>query len=190
VVGASLGGLHALQVLTGSLPTDFSLPIAVVQHRFKGSDDTLCRMLQKYSKLPVEDAEDKTVVLSGRVYLAPADYHLLMEENTFSLSTEGPVSGGRPSVDVLFESAAAAYGAGVVGVVLTGANHDGSGGAATIKAHGGIVIVQDPRSAESPFMPNATIEAIDVDHVLPLDEIGPFLASLASGSEKRWGNSV
>ena len=116
--------------------------------------------------------------MAGRVYLAPRDYHLLVERGHFALSTEAPVYFARPSIDVLFESAADAYGEGVVGVVLTGANGDGARGLARIKAAGGLAVVQEPATARAPEMPSAAIEAADVDRVLPLPEIAAFLNGL------------
>jgi two-component system chemotaxis response regulator CheB len=144
VIGTSLGGLEALQVILSGLPNTFPIPIAVVQHRHKTSDDTLRLLLQSYSNLVVKEAEDKEEILPGWVYLAPADYHLLIESKDqtgsqpyFSLSTDAPVTYARPSIDVLFETAADAYSKKVIGVLLTGANQDGVQGLAKIKARGG-----------------------------------------------------
>ncbi len=108
VIGASLGGLHAVETLLRSLPADFPRPVAIVQHREAGSDDRLGDLLQSHTALPVGEAEDKETIVPGRVYLAPADYHLLIENGDFALSTEPPVWCARPSIDVLFESAAEA----------------------------------------------------------------------------------
>jgi two-component system, chemotaxis family, protein-glutamate methylesterase/glutaminase len=152
--------------------------VAIGQHRHEDADDALCAALQRHSALPLREAEDKEAILPGRVYVAPAGYHLLVEEGRFALSTEAPVSYARPCIDVLFESAADVYAAGVIGVILTGASKDGAHGAAKIKAHGGFVVVQDPRTAESPVMPEAAIAATNVDRILPLAEIAPFVAAL------------
>ena len=178
VVGTSLGGLHALEVLLAGLPKSFPVPVAVVQHRHKDSDDMLSRSLQQHSALPLKDAEDKEVIVPGRAYLAPADYHLLVEAGSFALSTEAPVSYARPSIDVLFESAADAYGKRVIGVILTGANYDGALGLAKIKAHGGLTVVQEPATAESRTMPDAAIAAVAIDWIIPLLDIAPFLVNL------------
>ena len=178
VVGTSLGGLRALEVLLAGLSKTIPVSMAVVQHRHKDSDGTLSRLLQQYSALPLKDAEDKEVIVPGRVYLAPADYHLLVEAGRFALSTEAPVSYARPSIDVLFESAADAYAEKVIGVILTGANHDGAQGIAKIKARGGLTVVQDPATAESPSMPEAAIAAVEIDWILPLLDIAPLLVSL------------
>ncbi|MBI2876293.1 MAG: chemotaxis protein CheB, partial [Candidatus Tectomicrobia bacterium] len=153
-------------------------PVAVAQHRQKGSDDTLAMLLQRFTVLSVGEAEDKEAILPGHIYLAPPDYHLLVEEGHFSLSTEAPVWYARPSIDLLFESAADAYAERVIGVILTGASPDGARGLARIKERGGLAIVQDPATAESRIMPEAAIAATEIDQILPLEAIGPFLAGL------------
>ena len=178
VVGCSMGGMQALQTIFEAVPQDFPLPIAVVQHRYKTSNEGLPAFLRRHAHLKVVDADDKQWVEPGTVYLAPANYHLLVERGELSLSVDEAVAYSRPSIDVLFESAADAYGSGVIGVVLTGANSDGARGAARIKKRGGFVIAQDPATAESPAMPQAAIEAARVDRILPLDRIGPFLVEL------------
>ena len=183
VIGASLGGLQALETLLAGLPQAFPLPVVVVQHRHKDSSD-LVALLQKYSLLPVSEVEDKQEIRPGRVYLAPADYHLLIEAGHFALSLEAPVEYARPSIDVLFESAAEAYTERVIGVILTGASQDGARGLAKIKASGGLTVVQSPATAEGPAMPTAAIAATQVDRVLPLSEIALFLTqSVPRGKE-------
>ncbi|HEY0607406.1 MAG TPA: chemotaxis protein CheB [Herpetosiphonaceae bacterium] len=184
VVGASLGGLHALESIFAALPSSFIVPLAIVQHRHRDSDDTLRLVLQRSSALPIYEAEDKQPIEPGAIYLAPADYHLLVERGSFALSTEGPVNHARPSIDVLFESAAAAYEARLLGVILTGASADGAQGLAIVKARGGYTIVQAPSSAECRVMPDAAIAATTVDHVVPLNEIVPLLTSLCQSSWK------
>jgi two-component system, chemotaxis family, protein-glutamate methylesterase/glutaminase len=184
VVGASLGGLHALEYLFAALPSSFVVPLAVVQHRHRDSDSTLRVVLQRASALPIYEAEDKQPIEPGTIYLAPADYHLLVERGSFALSTEGPVLHARPSIDVLFESAADAYGDRLLGVILTGASADGAQGLAIIKARGGCAIVQEPSSAECPVMPRAALTASAVDYVLPLPEIVPLLTKLCQSSWK------
>jgi two-component system, chemotaxis family, protein-glutamate methylesterase/glutaminase len=179
VVGISLGGLKALAVLLRGLPPDFMLPVAIVQHRHKDSDRSLDTFLQEYCALPISEVEDKVPIRPGHVYLAPADYHLLVERDGFALSTEAPVWYARPSIDVLFESAADAYGAFAVGVIMTGASQDGALGLAAIKARGGLAVVQEPATAECRVMPDAAIAATTVDCILPLEEIAPFLGKIA-----------
>lgn len=175
VVGCSLGGMHALEVILNAMPRGFPLPIAVVQHRHRASNETLPSYFRRFSRLPVVDAEDKQWIRPGTVYLAPANYHLLVERGEFNLSVDEKVRYSRPSVDVLFQSAADAYGEHVVAVVLTGANDDGAQGVKRVKERGGLVVVQDPETAEAPEMPRAAIAAATVDRVLPLDRIASFL---------------
>ena len=177
VVGTSYGGLAALQVVLPALAQDFGMPVVVVQHRGKDADN-LCEFLQRHSALPLSEPNDKDAIAPGRVYLAPRDYHLLIERDGFALSTEAPVGYARPSVNVLFESAADIYQGHVVGVVLTGANTDGARGLAKIKAYGGLCVVEDPAGAESRGMPQAAIAAAKVDAILPLPEIAPYLNQL------------
>jgi len=177
-IGTSLGGFMALQTVLGGLPADFPLPVTVVQHRGPDTDDTFISMLQKKTALRVEEAEDKSELAGGRVYLAPSDYHLLVEPGHIALSTEGPVVSARPSIDVLFESAADAYPGGVVGLLLTGASKDGAVGMLRIKKSGGFTIVQDPATAECSVMPAAAIAIGAADKVLPLGEISRFLVEL------------
>ena len=179
VIGTSLGGLHALQTVLSGLPKDFSLAIAVVQHRHKESNGRLSHILQNATELVVQDADDKQLIEAGNVYLAPADYHLLVEGRTFSLSTEEPVKYSRPSIDVLFESAAESCGETVIGVVMTGSNEDGTAGAKTIASTGGIVIVQDPKGAEAPEMPLGVVREVKSAEVLKLEEIAPRLERIA-----------
>lgn len=194
VVGTSLGGLQALQVLLKGLPKSFPVSVAIAQHRHQDSDNTLRKLLQLYSALPIIDPEDKELIMPGRVYLAPANYHLLVESDNFALSTEAPVCYARPSVDVLFESAADAYAKKVIGVILTGANQDGAQGLAKIKARGGLTVVQAPTTAESRPMPEAAIALAQgnsaqlsagiatatVDWILSLSEIAPLVINLVN----------
>jgi two-component system chemotaxis response regulator CheB len=189
VIGCSLGGMNALQVILSNLTHDFCVPIAVAQHRHKKSNEGLPAYFRRQTDLRVVDAEDKQWIQPGYVYLAPADYHLLIERNgscgELSLSVDEAVRYSRPSIDVLFESAADAYRDGVVAIVLTGANDDGSRGAARIKARGGMVIAQEPETAEAPAMPRATIEAVQVDRILRLEDIAPFLTEVCQPTVSR-----
>jgi two-component system chemotaxis response regulator CheB len=180
-VGVSAGGLQALCILLGGLPTDFKIPLVIVQHRSKDSI-ALCEILQDCSPLPMHEVTDKAPITAGQVYLAPADYHLLIERGEFSLSLDEPERYSRPSIDIAFESAASAYGRGVVGVVLTGANQDGAEGLRAISSRGGHSVVQDPRSAELSRMPAAALELVPDAVVLPLEEIAPYLTALANDS--------
>jgi len=184
LIGASYGGLSALQTVLPELSSDFPLPIVIVQHRKKDGDDGLCEYLRKRSRLPLVEPNDKEKVEPGHVYLAPRDYHLLIEESIFALSTESPVGFARPSIDVAFSSAADVYRERAVGLILTGANADGARGLARIKAMGGLALVQDPQSAESRAMPEAAIAATRVDSILSLAEIAPFLNELCHPSQR------
>jgi two-component system chemotaxis response regulator CheB len=179
VIGVSAGGLKALTSFIPELPGDLGLALIIVQHVREGSDDFLARHLNGMSAIRVKEADEKEPIQAGTAYLAPPGYHLLVEDDrTFSLSAGPFVSFSRPSVDVLFDSAAHAYGDRLVGVILTGANSDGALGLAAVKQAGGVTIVQNPDTADTPSMPKAAIRATTVDHVLTLAQIAPFLASL------------
>ena len=183
VVGCSMGGMNALGIILGSLPKDFPLPIVIVQHRYRTSNEGLPAYYRRHAQIDVVDADDKQWLHPGCAYLAPANYHLLVEKSEgrgeLSLSVDDAVAYSRPSIDVLFESAAEAYGEGVIAVILTGANSDGTRGAVRIKRRGGYVVVQDPATAEAPAMPQAAIDGLRVDRILPLERIGPFLVELS-----------
>lgn len=180
VVGTSLGGFEAIERLLRSLPKEFRLPVAIVQHRSIDSD-RMSEILQRKTGFTILECEDKQPILPGIIYLAPPDYHLLVEPGMFSLSCEGPVSYARPSIDVLFESAADSYREKVIGIILTGANRDGARGAEKIKQRGGYLIVQEPASAESAVMPKAAINITKPDQILDITEIGRFLAEVSDG---------
>lgn len=183
-VGTSLGGLNALTTLLGSLPGKFRVPIAIVQHRtLSPAGGGLAKLLQQQTRLTVLEAEDKMVLEPARIYLAPADYHLMIEEpGRLALSTDAPVRAARPSIDVLFQTAAEAYRDALLGVLLTGASADGAEGLAAVKAYGGRAIVEDPSTAECRTMPAAALAATAVDYVLPLDRIGDHLVTLVEGT--------
>ena len=185
VVGTSWGGLAALRTLVGVLPASFRMAVTLVQHRHKDSDHVLRALLQECSPLVVCEVEDKMPLEEGHIYVAPPDYHTLIEPGHFALSTEAPVRFSRPSIDVTFNSAADAYGHRVVGVVLTGANKDGASGLLRISELGGLAIIQDPKTAESPTMPSAAQQAVPRARVMPLARIGEYLATLPSGNPER-----
>jgi two-component system, chemotaxis family, protein-glutamate methylesterase/glutaminase len=188
VIGASWGGLDAVSRVLAGFPEDVDLPIVVAQHRHPDSlDETLRGLLGGQIGRPVVDVDDKLPIESGHVYLAPPDYHLLVERGWFALSLDERVQYARPSVDVLFESAADVYGTGVIGVILTGANQDGAAGLAHVKRRGGVAIVQDPAGAARRGMPDAAIAATVADAVLPLEEIGPFIYGLWVKPAERTG---
>ena len=179
VIGVSAGGIQALSTLLPLLPKDFSLPILVVQHRLAGSDDYITKSLNQICAMQVKEAEEKEAVKAGCVYLAPADYHLLVErDQTLSLSVDEKVNYSRPAIDVLFESAAYAWSSGLIGIVLTGANSDGAKGLALVKQLGGTAIVQNPDTAEHGTMPRAALAS--ADYVLELSKIGDMLEALTA----------
>jgi two-component system, chemotaxis family, protein-glutamate methylesterase/glutaminase len=180
-VGASWGGLKALRAIVHGLPAHFPVPVTFVQHRSKDSDE-LRELLQDCTSLVVCEVEDKQPIMGGYVYLAPSDYHLLVDGDEFSLTVDAAVRYSRPSIDVFFESVAVRFGKAAAGVVLTGANEDGSLGLQRIAAVGGHAIVQDPRTAESPIMPRAAIRAVPEAKILPLERITPHLVTLATAS--------
>jgi two-component system chemotaxis response regulator CheB len=176
VIGCSWGGLGALQAILDDLPADFPSPVIVVQHRgVEARDSGLAESLARHCALPVRTAEDKDQIEPGTVFVAPPGYHLLVEPGTLALSTDERVHYSRPSIDVLFDSAADAYGDDVIGVILTGANADGAAGLRTIRERGGLGLVQDPAEAERDAMPLAAISAGAADQVLPLAAIGAEL---------------
>lgn len=179
VVGTSWGGLAALSTLLHGLPGDFNLPIVVVQHRGKDSERLLTELLQDTTELNVCEIEDKEPLTPGTVHLAPSNYHVLVEEGYLSLNTDDLVRFSRPSIDVMFTSAADAYGARAIGIVLTGANEDGARGLAHIARRGGMALVQDPKTAEIPIMPLAAIKAVPGAQKLPLDAIAPKLVEVS-----------
>lgn len=178
LVGTSWGGLHALRELVGQLPASFSLPTVLVQHRHRESDHLLSTLLQERTGLHVAEVEDKTPIEPGTLFVAPADYHLLVDRGFFTLSTDPPVRYSRPSIDVTFYSAADTYGSAAIGIILTGANSDGSRGLRRIFDRGGQAFVQDPRTAESPTMPSAAIRCVPEASVLPIPEIARSVALL------------
>jgi two-component system, chemotaxis family, protein-glutamate methylesterase/glutaminase len=175
-IGASWGGLKAIGQVLVDLPAELDIPIAIAQHRHPDSQEgTLAELLQAESGRSVLDVEDKMAIEPGHVYLAPPNYHLLVERGSFALSVDERIQYARPSIDVLFETAAHAYGAGVIGIILTGANDDGAQGLARIKEAGGVAVIQDPVGAARRTLPDAAIAATAADAVLPLDAIGKFV---------------
>jgi two-component system, chemotaxis family, protein-glutamate methylesterase/glutaminase len=187
VIGASWGGLRAVGEILAALPADTDAAVVVAQHRRVDTvNGGLAGLLQLRATLPVADVDDKAPIQRGQVYLAPPDYHLLIEQGYFSLSKDEHVHYARPSIDVLFQSAADAYRERVIGVILTGANADGANGLAEVKRRGGVAVVQDPGTAERREMPAAALATTAADAVLPLSEIGPFLYGLVcSPTESR-----
>ena len=187
VVGTSWGGLAALRLLVEALPPEYDIPTAIVQHRHRDSDTMLARFMQDQTQLRVCEVEDKQPIETGRLFIAPANYHTLVEDGHFSLSTEAPVRHSRPSIDVAMVSAAVAYGHRAVGVVLTGANADGAEGLLRIASSGGMAVIQDPASAEVKTMPVAALRAVPTARVFPLERIARFLGTLPSIHQQTHG---
>lgn len=179
VIGTSAGGLHALTIILGGLPKTFGVPIVIVQHRAANSHD-LAGVLQDGCPLVVEELEDKQILEDGHVYIAPPDYHVLVSAGEVGLTTDAPVRFSRPSIDVLFESAADAYGKQLIAVVLTGANQDGCRGATYVSQLGGTVFVQDPATAESRTMPAAVVKSVPSAQVVTLEGVAPALIQAVS----------
>ena len=178
-IGASWGGLQAVERVLGALPADFGAAVVIAQHRQADADlSRLERLLGAHCLLDVVEAEDKLPLVPGSVIVAPADYHLLVERGSVALSVDPPLNYSRPSIDVLFTSAADAYAERVAGVVLTGANADGADGLARIASRGGPAIVQDPATAERREMPDAALAATPGAKVMALEQIAALLIEL------------
>jgi two-component system chemotaxis response regulator CheB len=176
VMGVSAGGLYALTHILSALPAGFPTPVIVVQHRSKDERFLLEEVLQTKCRIHIRQADEKEAIAPGIVYFAPADYHLLIEKDkTFSLSIDAPVNFSRPSVDILFETAADVYKNKLLGIILTGANKDGARGVKCIRKRGGTTIAQRPDTADFPEMPKSAITTGSIQHVMTLDEIRDFL---------------
>ena len=178
-VGASWGGLDALTVLVRGLPQDFAVPVVIVQHRGPDAESFLSGLLQQWTGRKVLEPEDKDPIEPGHIYVAPANYHLLVEAGHFSLTTEAPVRYSRPSIDVMFGSAAHAYGEKLIGAVLTGANEDGSRGLRCVDEYGGHCVVQDPATAEVATMPMAALKRVPGATVVPLSGLADHIVDVA-----------
>jgi two-component system chemotaxis response regulator CheB len=175
-MGVSAGGLAALTAILPNLSHQLNLPILIVQHLSPDSDDFLAAHFNKICLLTVKEAEDKEPISNNTIYFAPANYHLMVEQDkTIALSTAEQVLFSRPSIDVLFETAAEAYLDGLLGIILTGANSDGTMGIRRIRQLNGFVIAQSPESAEMDIMPLAAINQAGVDKILDLQEIAPYI---------------
>ena len=182
VMGASWGGLNAYSSVLASLPEGFPAAIMLVQHQNASTENRLAWLLARYSRLPVVAPEDKERIRPGHVYVAPPGYHMLVDaDETIALSMYRAVHFSRPSIDELFFSAGHVYGKNVIGVILTGANEDGSEGLDYIRRRGGLTLAQSPQSSEAPAMPEAAITKGSVREVLDLERIGPYLAEFLIG---------
>lgn len=183
VIGASAGGVEALTVLLPALPAGLAVPVMAVLHLPRERPSLLVEIFTPRCVRPVREAQDKEPIQPGTVYFAPADYHLLVEAGpALALSLDEPVHYSRPSIDVLFETAAEVYGERLLGIVLTGASQDGAAGLAAVHEAGGLTVVQDPDEAHSRYMPEAALKACPPDFVLPLARIAELLQALETGA--------
>ncbi len=181
VIGTSAGGLYALTDLLQPITSQFLLPIIVVQHRSKGQRDLLESVLQSKSRIKIKQADEKEKIVGGTVYIAPPDYHLLIErDRTFGLNADAVVQFSRPSIDVLFESAADVYKDKLIGIVMTGSNSDGAAGIGAIRRVEGVTIAQEPAEAQFPLMPDAAIKTGHVDRIMTLKTISSFLLDIGT----------
>jgi two-component system chemotaxis response regulator CheB len=179
VIGASTGGIEAIRAILMPLQEGFAVPIVIVQHLSPHSDNYMVTHLNGICRINVKEADEKEKILPGSVYIAPPNYHLLLEKDeSLSLTVEPKENYSRPSVDIFFESAADAYGDSLIGIILTGANSDGSKGLKRIKELGGLAIVQEPKTAVASSMPKAAIEITAVDYILSLNDISKKLIEL------------
>ena len=184
VVGTSSGGTKTLRQIFSVLPPDFILPICVIQHLHPLQKSAAIVKFHENCKIPLKEATDKEPIMAGHIYIAPPNYHLLIEDGRYlALSVDAKVNFSRPSIDVLFDSAVDVYGQKIIGIILTGANHDGSQGLHTIARVGGCTIVQDPETAKVPAMPLAALARTQADYILPPDKIGHLLTQLAQDNE-------
>jgi len=181
VLGTSFGGLEALSEVLPKLKKGFPIPVIIVLHIGEHSNDTFIRLLSERCELPVKEAEGREAIQGGTIYFAPPNYHLLIEDDqTFILSTEKKQNYSRPSIDVLFESAAWVYKSQLIGVILTGANSDGARGLETIKKFGGVTIIENPCHAISPSMPRFALQIAKPHFRLSLAEIADKLIELSA----------
>lgn len=186
VIGASAGGIEALSVLLPALAPDLLTPVFIVLHLPRDPPSVLAEIFTRKCAVPVREAEDKEAVASGTVYFAPNNYHLLVDHGPrLALSADDPVHHSRPSIDVLFESAAEVFGARLLGIILSGANEDGASGLAAIHDAGGVTIVQSPDTARAPHMVLSALKLRPADRVLPLIEIADMLRTLDKSGATR-----
>lgn len=180
VIGGSAGSLEVILHVLPNLDTIDSIAIILILHRRNSDDNVLEELLRMKSGLKVREIEDKTAIRAGRIYVAPADYHLLIETNLeFALDVSEKIHYSRPSIDVGFESAAAVFGSKLVAILLSGANSDGTEGLLAVKKADGIVIIQSPETAEVPYMPAYALQHVEADCILTPREIASYVRNLA-----------
>lgn len=186
VIGVSAGGINTLSSLFSLLGKDLPIPIIIVQHISPHSDNKWIELLGNKTKLHIKEAEEKENILPGTIYIAPPNYHLVVERTkTFSLTIDERVNFSRPSIDVLFESAANIYTNKLIGIVLTGSNTDGTEGIKKIQESGGLTVIQDPATAEVAVMPASAMASISADHVLALKDIADLLTKLSNSNQTK-----
>jgi two-component system chemotaxis response regulator CheB len=180
VVGGSAGSLHVVLSMLSALPDSFSIPLLIILHRNSIFESSLEDLLATRTRLPIKEVEEKEPIKPGTIYICPADYHVLLEkEHTFSLDYSERINYSRPSIDVTFRSAADVYGPGLIGLLLSGGNADGAEGMEYVQKKGGFTIVQDPATAEVPYMPQQAITRMQADIIIPTEEIPGFISSLS-----------
>lgn len=179
VIGASLGGVRALRIALGPLSPRIPVPVLFVQHRRGGFEDRLPALLEEHIALPIREVESHQDLVPGNLFIAPPDYHVLLDGNRVELSMEEPVHHARPSLDVTFESAAEAYGSGLLAILLTSATEDGADGLALARQAGALTIVQDPETAESDVAPRAALDRDGEHRVLRPDEMAKVIEAWA-----------
>lgn len=180
IIGGSAGSLDVLLRVLPHLKPDIGFPIIIVVHRKQGTDSLLTDLLAYRTPLHVKEVDEKEKIMAGNIYIAPSDYHLLIEKDfTFSLDYSEKVNYSRPSIDVTFHSAADTYGKGLVCLLLSGSNADGVVGLISAKTYGGITLVQDPASAQVTYMPEQAISRADVTAILKIEEMAPYINSLS-----------
>jgi two-component system, chemotaxis family, protein-glutamate methylesterase/glutaminase len=178
-IGGSAGSLEVILNLISSLPGSPNAIFIIIVHRKKDNDSILADLIATRTTLPVQEVEDKDAIVTGTIYLAPPDYHLLLErENLFSLDSSEKVHYSRPSIDITFESVAETFGTRAIGILLSGANADGAAGLAAIKKVGGYTIVQDPATADVDYMPRQAIQLTPIDRILSANQMVRFLHDL------------
>ena len=179
LIGGSAGSFQSIVRILNNLPSDYNIPIFLCLHRLKHVRGGFVEALSIKSNLKIIEPEDKTMVMGGKVYLVPANYHMYIEvTNTIALSTEETVNHSRPSIDLIFKSAAYSYGEKAIGILLSGANRDGAEGLKEIKNYGGTTIVQNPSEASVSVMPQAALEIFKPDYVFTIDEIINYLNTI------------
>jgi two-component system chemotaxis response regulator CheB len=179
VIGGSAGGISAVQTILKRIPSDFQIPIVIVIHLPADNRGLLTEVLQVSSKIPLKEPNDKDPIERGKVYTAPSGYHLMVEkEKIFCVNLDEPVQYSIPSIDVFFASAAEVYESKILGVILSGANEDGAEGLCRLVENGGVAIIQSPKTAQSPLMPQSALKAAPSALSLSPEEIGEFIANL------------